>query len=113
MAWMIVALLACDRAPSSSADTGEHDVCAEADPVTWEGFGEAFFATHCQPCHASTSTDRMGAPADVTFDTEDQVLALADRILRAATGDTPFMPPGGGEVTDAERAQLEIYLTCR
>lgn len=86
-------------------------LCDEAPIVTWSSWGEGFVIGSCQACHSATSTDREGAPADVNFDTRDEVLARKARILDRSTGDSPSMPPEGG-VLDDDRQLLEIWLTC-
>lgn len=78
---------------------------------TWETFGRGFLVAQCQPCHASTTNDRFGAPEDVLFDTEEDAWEWADRILARATGDTPDMPPAGGP-TPEDRLRLEQWLGC-
>ncbi len=104
---MILFLLACGDTGGDSADAFCHDVPR----LEWENFGDGFITQNCQPCHASTAVDRYGAPADVTFDDEDETLAWTERILARAAGDDPDMPPAGG-VDDTDREKLEIWLTC-
>lgn len=92
----------------SAATTG---TCAEAPIVNWNNFGEAFLIHQCNGCHAATTPERYGAPADVSFDTVEQAWAWAPRILARATGDTPSMPPRGG-VSDDDRQRLVWWLSC-
>lgn len=105
---LLLGLLACGSDEEESGDP----FCEEAPVVTWDYWGEGFVRESCQPCHASTSANRQGAPENVTFDTEEEVLAQAGAILAAATGDEPRMPPGGG-VTEDDRYLLEVWLTCQ
>lgn len=114
---LLVGLLACEpepgTGPTDGAPTGDTavDLCdGEASPA-WETFAAGFFTQNCQSCHASTTLERQGAPESVTFDTEAEVLAMADRILARATGDAPDMPPEGGVPAD-DRLLLEIWLSC-
>jgi uncharacterized membrane protein len=56
----------------------------------------------------------VSPPAGVVFDTREQALALADRILARtapADGGEPTMPPVGG-VTDDDRERLVVWLDC-
>jgi len=93
-------------------DTGELDpLCVDAPVVTWSSWGEGFVSQNCQSCHRSTSTDRRGAPEDIIFDTEEDALSQADRILARAAGNEPTMPPSGG-VSEDDRYLLEVWLTC-
>lgn len=103
---LVAALAGCGVDPADAA------FCADAPVLVWNNFGQGFVNGHCQPCHASGSTDRQDAPEDVVFDTEDQVLELRERVLlRAGMALEADMPPGGG--VDAEdREGLEIWLRC-
>lgn len=93
---------------SARVDTG---LCSDAPVIMWANFGEGFLKANCQSCHASTASDRSGAPEDVIFDTKADAVAQADRILARATGEDPTMPPQGG-VTEQDREKLEIWLRC-
>jgi cytochrome c5 len=104
----VLLLWGCGADP---ADTGAAGACDDAPVVTWESWGEGFLIQTCQTCHSATTPDRNGAPESVNFDTEDEVLALRDRILARATGDDPTMPPSGG-VTEDDRLRLLTWLTC-
>ncbi len=103
----LLLMVACGEA-EDTADTG---FCADAPVLTWDNFGDGFMTQHCQSCHASGSPSRQDAPEDITFDTEEQTLALADRILARATGDSATMPPEGG-VHEDDRLKLEWWLSC-
>lgn len=105
----LVALLACGDKPTETAQ--DTSPCADAPTVTWETWGEGFVTENCQACHASSSPDRNGAPEDVVFDSEADVLDQAVTVLAVAAGEAPTMPPEGG-VSDDDRALLEIWLTC-
>ncbi len=109
-------LWACGKDAGDPADSGvqadsSEPFCADAAVLTWENFGEGFTRESCQPCHASTSPDRRGAPESVVFDDKAQALALSERILARVTGDSPTMPPSGGVSTD-DRLRVEIWLRC-
>lgn len=67
--------------------------------------------TNCQARHASTAADRHGAPEDVVFDSREEALSLAERILSRVTGDPPTMPPGGG-VSEEDREKVTAWLEC-
>ncbi len=104
----VLALAACGD------DDGETmpGACGEDTPlVTWETFGLGFLSTYCQGCHASTTPDRQGAPPNITFDTEQEAVALSDLILTTVTSDTPTMPPNGGP-SEADRERLTVWLNC-
>ena len=84
--------------------------CATALAVTWEGWSQGFFLTHCQGCHASTTPDRRGAPDGVAFDDAAATLAQRERVW-VRTLDVQDMPPAGGLTAD-DRALLAAYLAC-
>jgi uncharacterized membrane protein len=108
-------LLACADGGDSAEDTAGAEVsgteCDDAPVTTWENFGAGFVTENCQACHASTTHERFGAPADVTFDTEEETLAWADLVLARVAGDSPTMPPQGGVVED-DRYRVRIWLGC-
>ena len=97
-----------DTAPASGTEAPAW--CDTAADVTWEDWGEGFMRTQCQGCHASTTENRFGAPADVVFDTEADVIAWRDRIL-VRTVDERTMPPAGG-VDDIDLQVRETWLRC-
>ncbi len=103
---MIWLLLAC----GSGADTGAAPGCEDAYDVTWQSWGEGFFTTYCRSCHSSTTSDRLGAPEGVNFDTEADVVMWADRIRRVVLEDES-MPVGGGVYAD-DLLLLEMLLDC-
>jgi hypothetical protein len=86
-------------------------LCDGAPRLTWESHGAAIITEYCQPCHASTSELRNGAPENVTFDTYEETIAWKDRILATATPDEPTMPPNLS-LSELDRSNLEIWLTC-
>lgn len=117
---MIAALLLVACTPEPSAETGDTavpsdtaapDACSEGPVVTYDNFGAGFLTQHCTSCHAATAPDRHEAPADVVFDTEEEALAWADRILARAASDPTTMPPQGGTSED-DRALLALWLGC-
>jgi uncharacterized membrane protein len=101
----LIAMLLCGCAAEESVET------CDGPTITWETFGHGFVTTHCQGCHASTAIDRQGAPVDIVFDTEADVIAMSTRVLDAATSETPRMPPAGGP-TEEERALAAAWLGC-
>jgi hypothetical protein len=105
-----LALAACaGGAPAGGGGGPAPDDTGSLPLVTWESFGEALMVEHCQPCHASTTPDRYGAPEDVIFDTEAAVLARRDAVLAAATGAAPSMPPAL-PLDETDQARLRAWL---
>ncbi|RME26092.1 MAG: hypothetical protein D6798_07370 [Deltaproteobacteria bacterium] len=84
--------------------------CDTAVEVTWEDWGDGFMRTQCQGCHASQAEERYGAPPEVVFDTEADVIRWRARIL-VRTVDERTMPPAGG-VDEVDLQLLETWLRC-
>jgi len=93
-------------------------VCPTPQTLSYENFGQQFFATYCQTCHASTVTGaaRKGAPGDHVFDQVQDIQLLSEHIDEyAAAGPAAVntvMPPEGPKPTEAERRQLGEWLAC-
>jgi uncharacterized membrane protein len=110
--------LACDDHDHAGGGVSTQAVCPTPSTLTYASFGQPFFNSYCQRCHASTVTDlaRMGAPADHTFDTVEQIRSLSHHIDElAAAGPAATnteMPPDGAMPTEAERRQLGEWLAC-
>ena len=102
-----------DSAVGDNGETGEalDPICADAPLVTWDNFGKAIMVESCQPCHASTSVNRQGAPEAVIFDTYEDVLTWKASILGRATGEDPTMPPAF-PMSERDRYLLEVWLAC-
>lgn len=79
--------------------------------LTWANFGEGFVTEQCMGCHASTTQERFGAPAEVVLDDVDDVWALRDDILAVSVGDGATMPPGS-PAPEEEQEKLRLWLTC-
>ena len=122
-AWLA---LACALVFSVGCDDDDHDeegtptasVCPTTQTLTYANFGQAFFDSYCQRCHASTVTGaaRMDAPTNHIFDMVQDIQLNADHIDElAAAGPAAVnmeMPPNGAKPTDTERRQLGEWLAC-
>lgn len=97
---------------SDKDDSAAPDPLCEGDTaLTYDTFGEGFFTQYCQGCHASTTAERYGAPADVTFDTAQDIARHRAAIRRTVLGASADMPPGGG-VSELDLEKLAIWLDC-
>ncbi|HHO53403.1 MAG TPA: hypothetical protein ENK18_21665 [Deltaproteobacteria bacterium] len=106
--WLSVALLiACSEADPDPDPT--EPVCSD----TWDGWAEGFLRTWCTSCHSSGLAlgQRYGAPLGLDFDTYAGTVEHADRIVAAATGEDPRMPPVG-LASPSERARLAAWIAC-
>jgi len=88
--------------------------CEEQPVITYDTFGRGFLSTYCDGCHAAPVENRQGAPEDVVFDTREQALDWADRILaRSAPEDgSPATRPPVGGITPEDTERLIVWLTC-
>jgi len=116
LAGALVLSVSCDDDDDEGKPT--ESVCPTTQTLTYANFGQAFFTSYCQRCHASTVTGaaRMGAPADHTFDQVQDIQLLAEHIDElAAAGPASVnteMPPDGAKPTEAARRQLGEWLAC-
>jgi hypothetical protein len=99
-----------DSTPSIDSE-GAIDPCDGVPVLTWANFGEGFVLDNCQACHARGAVDRHGAPAEVAFDTLDDILKWQDRIVARAGSELGGMPPAGG-VSEADRKLLLAWVGC-
>lgn len=84
----------------------QKDTCTD---LYYENFGADFLQENCQGCHASEAYDREGAPADVYFDTKEDVRTHVQRIIVEMEEET--MPPAGGLYQD-ELEAFRLWLSC-
>jgi hypothetical protein len=91
-------------------------LCPTTQTLTYENFGQNFFETFCNDCHAADSPNRHDAPPEDTFDDVAMIRDAADEIdtLAAAGPDATnkIMPDDDPRPTDAQRAQLGEWLAC-
>ena len=111
---MILALLWSCAGRGPADDTADATVAACADApqgVTWDTFAHAFFTNYCVSCHSAANADhRNGAPTSVNFDSEADVVALADRV-RVRVLEEGTMPQAGGVYAE-DLALLDVWLRC-
>jgi uncharacterized membrane protein len=108
----LILSIACtgDQTDSSAPEDDTGSPCVDVPEVTYDNWGRGFMTTHCQGCHASTALDRYGAPEEVTFDSEAQVLDQLERI-QIRTLEDEDMPPAGGIPPD-DLTLLSWWLDC-
>jgi uncharacterized membrane protein len=108
--------IACDAGDDEGTPSGA--LCPDDSTLTWDSFGQQFFADYCTRCHSSelTGAQRQGAPNDHNFDTVQAVRAEIDHTdAEAAAGPDAVntsMPIGGPTPTEAERMKLGEWLAC-
>ncbi len=107
---MMLLLLACSSSPDSALTDSACGAEEESWSLTWSSWGQGFFRTYCDACHAADTPQRFGAPEDLTFDTLEQVRQWDSRI-RVRTLEQGDMPLGGG-VHEDDLLLLEAFLDC-
>ena len=108
---LLLLLLACGDKESAADDSEARPAsCDSAPGVTWDNWGDGFFATYCRACHSANTPARMGAPESINFDTEAEVRAQTD-LVRSAVLERESMPVGGG-VYEEDLYLLDVLLTC-
>ena len=80
--------------------------------LTYDSFGSAFMARHCQTCHGQTNDARNGAPEGYDFGTLAAIREQKARIFARAAADNVTMPPGPDDPPAREREQLAEWLAC-
>jgi uncharacterized membrane protein len=87
------------------------DVPAAADPVSFAQV-EVVIAHRCIPCHSHKPTDPQFpvAPANVQFDTPDQIRGMAPRIRERAVVSKTMPLANKTGITDGERAMLARWV---
>jgi len=108
----ILALLALAACSAANESLDQRACPAGGTPLTYQNFGAGFFAQWCESCHAASSTNRNGAPPDVTFDTQAQIVQWKDRIYARAADDNTSMPLGPDGPDGTTRHQLGDWLAC-
>ena len=108
-------LTACE---SEEEGTPSGAVCPPESTLTWDSFGQQFFADYCTRCHSTelSGAARQGAPNDHNFDSAELVRDELDHTdEQAAAGPdsvNTLMPIGGPTPTEDERKQLGEWLAC-
>ena len=97
---------------------GSGATCPSDSSLSYESFGEDFFARYCTTCHASAlnGAARLSAPSDVNFDTveliQSQIASIDEQAAAGPDGVNTAMPNAGARPSDEERRQLGEWLAC-
>lgn len=100
MLWLFIACTS-----TKTIDTG---LCVHT--PTYDDWTKGFLDGKCQSCHSSATTNRHGAPAEITFDGENEAIYWSKDIHRSVL-EEQRMPPSGG-ITDVEYQLLEEWISC-
>jgi hypothetical protein len=99
-------LVACSSGQNSLGDaTGS--TCPSDSTLTYDNFGQAFFATNCNSCHGVSQSPSFGTQADIQANATD-----IDRAAASGPKGTNTYMPQDGDVATAERAKLGEWLAC-
>lgn len=105
MMWMLLAFFGCETESVYSV----MDTAVDCDTISYANVGEPFMTQYCIGCHGIVSSNRQGAPTDVTLDTMDNILTHLDTIQEEILLET--MPPSGG-VTQESIDLVVQWLDC-
>ncbi|HVZ37515.1 MAG TPA: hypothetical protein VG963_34075 [Polyangiaceae bacterium] len=123
----ILGLCACgsDKDDDKDSDEDSEDVgppsgavCPTGSTVTFDKDIQPIITMYCIRCHSVNvpAAQRMGAPSDHNFDTEQGVLDAAKHIDESAAAGpnatNTMMPPNGAAPSLEERQKLGEYLAC-
>jgi hypothetical protein len=88
-------------------------VCSQGTYLTYDNFGAAFLDSYCVSCHHSSLTEeeRLGAPAEMNFESSELAQLWRASILAKAGGEGATMPPSQ-IVPDIERKNFAEWLNC-
>jgi hypothetical protein len=103
----LVLAAAAVAACSVGTSIDEHPCPPGGTTLTYQNFGQGFFAAWCIRCHGGPT-----GYSSRSFTTVDDVRANKDRIFINAAADNAFMPPGPDGPTDKERNDLADWLAC-
>jgi uncharacterized membrane protein len=103
--WLSIVLFACGAPGSNAIDDEPVNAvtsCPEGSTLTYENFGEAFFAAHCLECHAGRASPSL----------RSQPLIESARSRIRAQAVTSKRMPQGRSLASSERAKLAEWLAC-
>ena len=76
MIWLIFLILGCEMEEVYTV----MDTAMDCDMVSYANVGEPFMTQYCIGCHGMVSSNRQGAPLEVTLDSMDNILNHLDTI---------------------------------
>ena len=105
---LLFALASLTLGACSGADELSDATCPpEGTSLTYENFGEAFFASYCVRCHGGAN-----GYSSRSFTTVDAIRAQKERIYANSAAGNTAMPPGPDDPTEEERDNLAEWLAC-
>ncbi|MFT3922308.1 MAG: hypothetical protein QM778_07220 [Myxococcales bacterium] len=120
----VLAALALSALASCGSDdlgTGvEEPDCPKGSTLTYAENIQPFMAEYCTSCHSASvpESQRDGAPTNLNFDTEAEIIANTTGIIKQAAAGPGFkntkMPEGDGpKPSNDERKMLGEWLACQ
>ena len=107
LVWALALALASPLACSVGTSIDQHPCPPGGTTLTYENFGEDFFAVWCVRCHGGPN-----GYSSRSFTTLDDIRTNADRIFINAAADNQFMPPGPDGPPASAREELADWLAC-
>ncbi len=92
---------------SNSSGTATGSTCPSDSTLTYENFGQAFFADNCLSCHTDQQQPTLTTPAAIQANREE-----IDLMAAAGPSAVNTEMPQGGSVSTADRTKLGEWLAC-
>ena len=108
-ATMFVALIAVAFVLSYMVTTSQAEDCQ----YTYDNFGKEFVGKYCASCHVAAKKGfaRKGAPADVNYDTLEEIVKGKAHFIEEVV-EKKKMPPKDPKPSDEERGKVKTWLDC-
>ena len=85
------------------------DTAIDCNTVSYANVGKPFMTQYCIGCHGTMSSNRQGAPTDITLDSLENILTYLDIVRDELLSEE--MPPSGG-VTEESIELMVQWLEC-
>jgi len=104
---LVSAMVAACALACSWEEMSDHPCPPGGTTLTYENFGQQFFATWCVSCHGGPN-----GYSSRSFTTVSAIRAQAADIFRNAAEDNTTMPPGPNNPPQDQRYELADWLAC-
>jgi mono/diheme cytochrome c family protein len=104
---LIVGIGLLGACSSNQGGTVTGSTCPTDSALTYEDFGQAFFAANCVSCHSGREEPTLTTLADIQANREE-----IDMVAAAGPNGVNTAMPENGSVSTAERTELGEWLAC-
>jgi hypothetical protein len=81
--------------------------CPTGSTLTYENFGQSFFSSNCNRCHASTQSPHFNSQQEIQAELEE-----IDRAAASGPDATNTFMPEDRDIAEADRKKLGEWLAC-